>query len=247
MHRFFVKSVIEENQKIIDIDDKDDVRHISRALRVQLGEALEICDASGREFIVKVKSLVDALVSCEIVELSDTNRESNIHLDLYQGLAKGSKMDVIIQKSVELGVNTIIPMMTKRSIVKLDRKSETKKIERWQKISDEAAKQSKRSVLPEVSCVMDIKDVVLRDDYDLMVIAYELESTKKLKEVLLNGSYKKIAVLIGPEGGFEESEVEVAVLNGVIPISLGKRILRTETAGITCISIMQYELGDIGI
>lgn len=247
MHRFFVKIVIDPSQDEVIINDKNDVNHISKALRVKIGEPLEICDTSGKEYIVEVTSLESDMVRCSIVDTPDLTRESNIHIDLYQGVAKGSKMDTIIQKSVELGVQSIIPMMTKRAIVKLDSKAEIKKVERWQKIADEAAKQSKRSFIPEIKEVLDIKKVIgLASSYDLMVIAYELESTKKLKEVIKDKSYKRIAILIGPEGGFEKEEVENAVGCGVVAISLGKRILRTETAGPACITIMQYELGDIG-
>ncbi len=247
MHRFFIKTNVSENQSEIIIDEKSDVKHITKALRVRIGEEIEICDSKGDEYITKVTSLELDRVLCDIISKVKKNRESNISIELYQGLAKGSKMDTIIQKSVELGVNKVIPMMTKRSIVKLDKKSESKKIERWQKIADEAAKQSKRSFIPIVENVMDIKEVIEKSDsYDLMIIAYELESTQKLKEIIRDKEYKNIAVLIGPEGGFSEEEVSKSLESGLTTISLGKRILRTETAGVTCISILQYELGDLG-
>lgn len=242
MHRFFVDYTVSSKEVIID--NENDVNHIKRALRVIVGEKLEICDASGDEYIVKVKSL-EELIVCDVIEKSLVSRESPVKIDLFQGLAKGSKMETIVQKSVELGVHTIYPMMTKRAIVKLDSKSEKKKVERWQKIADEAAKQSKRSHLPTVDKVLHIRDFgQVVSNYDLVLIAYELESSRTLKE-LLKTEAKKIAILIGPEGGFETSEMDALIDLGCHSISLGPRILRTETAGPTLLSILQYELGDI--
>lgn len=242
MHRFFVDYKISSDQ--IVIDDKNDVNHIKRALRVTVGEKLEICDAESIEYIVEVKSLEDVIL-CDVIERNAVDRESPIQIDLYQGLAKGSKMETIIQKSVELGIHTIYPLNTKRVIVKLDDKGEKKKIERWQKIADEASKQSKRNHLPVVENVISIKNFSsVVKQYDLILIAYELESSRTLKQLLSN-DYKRIAVVIGPEGGFEVEEVELLVGLGAHSISLGPRILRTETAGSTLVSILQYELGDI--
>ncbi|MBI9015367.1 MAG: 16S rRNA (uracil(1498)-N(3))-methyltransferase [Clostridiales bacterium] len=242
MHRFFVDYKITSDQ--IVIDDKNDVNHIKRALRVTVGEKLEICDAESDEYIVEVKSIDDVIV-CDVIEKNAVDRESPIQVDLYQGLAKGSKMETIIQKSVELGIHTIYPLNTKRAIVKLDDKGEKKKIERWQKIADEAAKQSKRSHLPVIENVISVKNFSsVYEQYDLILVAYELESSRTLKQLLSN-EYKRIAVIIGPEGGFEVEEVELLVGLGAHSISLGPRILRTETAGSTLVSILQYELGDI--
>ena len=242
MHRFFVDYKVSSDQ--IVIDDKNDVNHIKRALRVTIGEKLEICDVESDEYIVEVKSLDDVII-CDVIEKSTVDRESPIQIDLYQGLAKGSKMETIIQKSVELGIHTIYPLNTKRAIVKLDDKGEKKKVERWQKIADEAAKQSKRSHLPLVEKVLSIKNFSsVSKQYDLILVAYELESSRTLKQLLSN-DYKRIAVVIGPEGGFEVDEVDAMVKLGAHSISLGPRILRTETAGSTLVSILQYELGDI--
>lgn len=242
MHRFFIDYSITSDQ--INIDDKNDVNHIKRALRVQVGEKLEICDASNEEYIVEVLSLEES-VACKVLEKRDITRESPIEIDIFQGLAKGSKMETIVQKSVELGVSNIYPLNTKRVIVKLDGKSEKKKIDRWQKIADEAAKQSKRTHIPQVKPMLHIKnfDQVV-DSYDLILLAYELESSRSLKEHLAKET-KKIAIIIGPEGGFEEEEVESIVNLGGHSVSLGPRILRTETAGLSLVAIIQYALGDI--
>lgn len=242
MHRFFVDFKI--TGKEIVIDNENDVNHIKRALRVTVGEKLEVCDAGSDEYIVEVKAL-DDVITCAVLEQNTVDRESPIKIDLFQGLAKGSKMETIIQKAVELGIHSIYPLNTKRAIVKLDDKGAKKKIERWQKIADEAAKQSKRSHLPLVEQVLHIKDFdQVIDQYDMVLVAYELEFSRTLKE-LLKTDGKRIAVVIGPEGGFEASEVEKLVALGAHSISLGPRILRTETAGSTLISILQYALGDI--
>lgn len=243
MHRFFVNRVITEQETEIVIDQETDVRHIVKALRVQVEEKLEIVDAKGEEYVVSVKSLGDE-VTCEIIEKLLVTRESPIEIDLYQGLAKGTKMETIIQKAVELGVHKVYPVSMKRSIVKLDQKSSVKKIERWQAIADEAAKQSKRSNIPVVEALVDMKNIKSLE-YDLILIAYELESQKNLHQTLEGFSGKKIAVFIGPEGGFEEDEVNQVLSLGGNSISLGKRILRTETAGMMLISILQYALGDV--
>ena len=242
MHRFFVDFKI--TGKEIVIDNENDVNHIKRALRVTVGEKLEVCDAGSDEYIVEVKAL-DDVITCTVIEQNTVDRESPVKIDLFQGLAKGSKMETIIQKSVELGIQCIYPLNTKRAIVKLDDKGAKKKIERWQKIADEAAKQSKRSHLPLVEQVLHIKDFdQVLDQYDTVLVAYELEFSRTLKE-LLKTDGKRIAVVIGPEGGFEASEVENLVALGAHSISLGPRILRTETAGSTLVSILQYALGDI--
>ena len=242
MHRFFVDYIVNSDEVIID--NINDVNHIKRALRVQIDEKLEICDASEQEYIVSVVSM-DEQIICNVIEKRLVSRESAVLVDLYQGLAKGSKMETIIQKSVELGVHNIYPLLTKRVIVKLDNKGEKKKIERWQKIADEAAKQSKRSHIPEVKSMVSIKNLnQALVDYDLVLIAYELESSRSLKEHLVEG-VKKVAIIIGPEGGFETDEIEVLVNKGAHSVSLGPRILRTETAGIAMLSIIQYAIGDI--
>lgn len=242
MHRFFVKYEIKTEDVIID--HMDDVKHLTKSLRVTVGEKIEICDSKGLEYIAEVTSLED-IVLCKVIKKRDIQRESPLKVDLIQGLAKGSKMELIIQKAVELGVHQVIPCQMKRSIVKLDKKAEKKKVERWQKIADEAGKQSKRSNLPKVSQVMPLMEMEsILKAYDHVMIAYENETTRHLKSVL-KGFGNNIAVIIGPEGGFTEEEVTYIQSLGGHAISLGPRILRTETAGLMCLSILQYELGDI--
>jgi len=244
MHRFFVEYKINSDQ--VEISDKNDVKHIVRALRVQIGEKLEICDLNGQEYVVEVESLDDTVL-CRVLKKNEVSRESLVKVDLIQGLAKGSKMETIIQKCVELGVRDIVPLNTKRVIVKLDSKGEKKKLERWQKIADEAAKQSKRSYLPQIKEMVHINDLPsLLDNYDLVIVAYELESSRSLKTILKD-EYKNIAIIIGPEGGFETEEIDLLVNHGVHSTSLGPRILRTETAGMMLLSIIQYQIGDVSM
>lgn len=247
MHRFFISKPVKLEDRVVIIDAENDVNHIVRALRVTVGEKLEVCDINGKEFVVEVDKM-DEVVSTTIIRENLVSRESHLKIDLYQGLAKGSKMETIIQKSVELGVHKIVPLMTKRAIVKLDDKSASKKIDRWQKIADEAGKQSKRSMIPIVEKILHIKnfkDVV--SEYDLVLVAYELESDGHLKQVLKSTNAQKVAILIGPEGGFDSDEIDNLLTLGVKSISLGPRILRTETAGPMLLSILQYELGDVSI
>lgn len=244
MHRFFVDYEIKTDQIIIE--DKDDVKHITKSLRVVIGEKLEICDTTGTEYIAEVIELADQVI-CKRLEKRDFERESPLHVDLIQGLAKGSKMELIIQKCVELGVRNIIPCQMTRSIVKLDTKGEKKKVDRWQKIADEAAKQSKRTKIPQVYNVQVLlKMTETLEEYDHILIAYENENTRQLKSVLKSLG-NNIAIIIGPEGGITEEEINFIQELGGQSISLGPRILRTETAGLMCLSILQYELGDISM
>lgn len=244
MHRFFIEEVINKEDKEVTIHKSEDVKHIAKALRVKVGEPLEICDGHSKEYIVMVKSISEVVV-CHDIKVNDINRESPLRIDLYQGLAKGSKMDTIIQKAVELGVRSVVPTLMHRSIVKIDAQGEKKKTERWQKIADEAAKQSKRSHLPTIEPVVNLSKLKDLSKYDLILLAYEQENTLKVKEAIEDFSGQNIAVFIGPEGGFEESEIDVLEKLGGKSISLGSRILRTETAGVMLLSILQYALGDV--
>lgn len=246
MPRFFVKSnQISENTICII---GEDVKHIKNVLRKQIGDNIEICNQDE-----------ETAYRCEISEISEerilnkilekiTSVENKIKVDIYQGLPKADKMELIIQKSVELGVNAIIPVEMKRCVVKLDSKSESKKIERWQKIAESAAKQSGRCSIPEIRNVIKIEDITkLEDDYDSIIVCYENEKINSIKKELLKlKTVKKdeirIAIVIGPEGGLEEKEVEYLKLNGSQVVTLGSRILRTETVALNILSIIMYEL-----
>lgn len=223
-----------------------DVNHIKNVLRMRVGEALMICDGTGRSYTCQIEDFSAGEVLLSVLKAEKASTELSVRLKLYQGLPKKDKMELIIQKAVELGAVEIIPVMTKRCIVKLeDEKKEAKKLERWQAIAESAAKQSGRGIIPTVSRVLNFKEAVKQASAEGMtLIPYEMaEGMKPLKEAAEKAAEQStISVFIGPEGGFEESEVEFAKENGVIPVSLGKRILRTETAGFTTLSILMYEI-----
>ena len=186
-------------------------------------------------------------ITCKIIKELETNVESNIEVSIFQGLPKADKMELIIQKSVELGVHDITPIEMKRCVVKLQGKDKTKKIERWQKISEVAAKQCGRNYIPKINNIENLKEISEKiKDYDVVLVAYEEEKENTLKNELellkKDNDNIKIAVVIGPEGGIDKEEIEVLKRNGAKIITLGKRILRTETVALNVLSIIMYEL-----
>ena len=248
MPRFFVKSEQITDKEITIIGE--DVKHIKNVLRKQVGESIEICNQeTGKTYKCEIFELKEQEIINQIIQEIEV-QEDRIKVDIYQGLPKAEKMELIIQKSVELGVNSIIPVEMKRCVVKIDAKSENKKIERWQKIAESAAKQSGRNTIPEVHKIMKIEQIVnLKDTYDSIIVCYENEKETtlksqllKLKEQILNKEKIKIAVVIGPEGGLEEKDVEYLKENGAQIVTLGNRILRTETVALNILSIIMYEL-----
>lgn len=250
MNRFFVNksNVIIEEQRII-IDDNEDIKHISKVLRLNKGDKIEICDNQSKDYIAKIIKIAKDCIDCEIIEVAVSKGEPPIEIVLFQGLPKSNKMDLIVQKSVELGVRSIVPIHTRRCVVKIkDNKAESKKIERWNKIALEAAKQSKRGIIPEVkeTITFDSLENII-NEFDLILLPYENEDTISIKKVLKNNyKAKKVGIIIGPEGGFEESEILNAISWEIKTVTLGPRILRTETAGFVTTSILIYELGDLG-
>lgn len=246
MYQFFV----EPHQ--INLSDKrvvimgSDVNHIKNVLRMRAGEELNVSNGQdGKEYRCGILALEEDRILCELRFIKEENVELPSRIHLFQGLPKADKMELIVQKAVELGVYRIIPVAAKRCVVKLDERKEVSKVARWQGIAEAAAKQSKRGIIPEVSGVMDFAQAVkIASDMDVRLIPYELaegmERTREIIDGLLPG--QDIAVFIGPEGGFEESEIRLALENGLEPITLGKRILRTETAGMTVLSWMAYRL-----
>ena len=245
MRKFFVKENQINNDKIEIIDE--DVNHIKNVLRLSIGEKIKICDSDNKvNYICEISEMSKQNVICNILETAQNEAEGNVELYIYQGLPKADKMELIIQKGTELGVNTFIPVAMKRSIVKLDGKDEIKKNERWQKIAEVAAKQCGRDLIPKVKHVQKISDIINDiKNYDLLMVAYELEETTYIKEELKALDKKenyKIAIVIGPEGGLEAEEVEKIKSAGAKVISLGKRILRTETVAMQVASIVMYEL-----
>lgn len=246
MHHFFVtpEQVQEDTIKITG----SDVNHMKNVLRMKIGEQVQISDGNNRKFLCEVQLMASEEICLRIKEelRADTELPSRIYL--FQGLPKSDKMELIVQKAVELGVFAVIPVATKRAVVKLDDKKAGKKIERWNSIAESAAKQSGRSLVPEVMQVMSYKEALqYAKDLDVVLIPYELaegmNETKTIIENICPG--QSVGIFIGPEGGFEVEEVEYATLQGAKPITLGKRILRTETAGLTTLSILMYHLESV--
>ena len=242
MPRFFVKTNQINNDKIDIIGE--DVKHIKNVLRKQIGDKIEVCNQdTGDSYKCEIENFSEDEIKTNIIEKL-TNIQERVEVDIYQGLPKSDKMELIIQKSVELGANAIIPVNMKRCVVKLEGKDESKKIDRWQKIAESAAKQCGRSFIPEVKHLANVKDICnLINEYDAIIVAYENEKDNTLKSELkkLNSENLKIGIVIGPEGGFEESDVNILRENGARIVTLGNRILRTETVALNVLSIVMYE------
>lgn len=243
MHHFFVTPSQVSGDRIYI--DGSDVNHICNVLRMKKGEKLQISDGNNKKYICQIDEMIAEKVFLQIVEekIGDTELPSKIYL--FQGLPKSDKMELIVQKAVELGAYEIIPVSTKRAVVKLDAKKASKKVERWNSIAEGGAKQSGRTLVPKVREVMGYKEALsYAKELDVVFIPYELaegmEQTKELIEQIDKG--QSVGIFIGPEGGFEKEEVEQAMEIGAEPITLGKRILRTETAGLTILSILMYHL-----
>lgn len=243
MNQFFVEeSQIQGSEIIIE---GTDVNHIKNVLRMKIGEEVMISNGTDKHYICSIVTISEERVVTKIVDIDTNSTELPVKLYLFQGLPKADKMELIIQKSVELGVYEIIPVAMKRCVVKLDAKKEKSKLARWQGIAKSAAKQSKRMVIPNISSVMNFKEAVAyAKSLDYNIIPYEFANgMEKSKQIIKSlGQYKSVGIFIGPEGGFEEAEIAYAKENNMQIISLGKRILRTETAGLTALSIIMFEL-----
>ena len=247
MDRFFVekKNINLENKTCII--EGEDVKHISKVLRCRIGEELEVCDNGNNEYICEITNIDKSQVELNIVEVVDIKRESDLKIKVYQGLPKGPKMEIILQKLTEVGVDEIILVQTKRTVVKVDDKKEDKKIERWERIIYEAAKQSKRGKIPKLRGVLSFKEALAdMKENDFNIAPYENERTKSIKQAIKGVDIKNIGIFVGPEGGFEDTEIKAIEEIGGQSVSLGPRILRTETASLVASSIVLYELSDLG-
>lgn len=243
MYQFFVPSENIQGNRIVITGD--DVNHIKNVLRMKVGEEIAVSNGEdGKEYRCGIASIGDEIV-CTLRFIKEDGVELPTKITLFQGLPKADKMEFIVQKAVELGAYEVVPVSMARSIVKLDDKKQKTKITRWQSISETAAKQSKRSIIPQIQPVMTMKQALsYAKEMDMLFVPYELaddmEKTRELFEEVKPGQH--IGFFIGPEGGFDEAEIQLALDSGAQPITLGKRILRTETAGMTVLSILMYHL-----
>ena len=246
MHKFFIEEGNIEND--IAVITGDDVKHIYKVLRLKEDDIVYVNNCKGKEFKGKLIDVNKKGVKVELIEELSINNESNVEVYLYQGAPKAAKMDLISQKCTELGIKEIIPVITKR--VEPGTEKSLAKTDRWNRIALEACKQSKRSVIPEIREAIDFKDMLEElKDKDLVIVAYENKENFGLRSLfskINKEEVKSVAIVVGPEGGFEESEIEVLEKNRAHIVTLGKRILRTETAGFTAVGIVMYELGDLG-
>ena len=243
MQNFFIETSPAEDG-IIRLSGAD-VNHMKNVLRMKPGELVQIQDGQGITYTCRISGYEDREAVLEILETKAADTELPSALYLFQGLPKGDKMEWIVQKAVELGAYSVVPFAARRSVVKLDEKKAAKKQARWQAIAKGAAEQSGRGIVPEIQSVQTFGEALkTAEELDVILIPYELEEgMKETTRVIENiEPGQSVGIFIGPEGGFEEEEVELAKAAGAYPVTLGKRILRTETAGLTALSILMYYL-----
>lgn len=243
MHHFFVtpEQVLGETIYI----EGTDVNHMKNVLRMKIGERAEVSDGNNRKYLCSIAGYEEDRAVLSVLENREADTELASRLYLFQGLPKSDKMDLIVQKAVELGAFEVIPVVTRRSVVKLDEKKAAKKVERWNSIAESAAKQAGRSMIPKVAPVMSYDGALeYAKTLDVKLIPYELaegmQETKRLIRGIKSG--QSVGIFIGPEGGFEAEEVSAAVEAGAVPVTLGRRILRTETAGLAMLAVLMFEL-----
>ena len=243
MYLFFVdgRDIGEETARITG----PDVNHIKNVLRMKPGDKVRISDGESLCYNCVIESFSEGEAVVKLLSRDEDGTELPAEIVLFQGLPKGDKMELVIQKTVELGIHRIVPVATKRAVVKLDAKKAEARVRRWNAISESAAKQSKRTVIPEVSPVMGFREAIdSTAAFDCRLFPYEnaegMDYTRKILSEVKPGM--RIAIFIGPEGGFEEEEVIYAKERGFLPITLGRRILRTETAGLALLSALMFRL-----
>ena len=245
MPKFFVKTsqIKEENIYI----NGTDFNHISNVLRLKVGEQITIGNMdTGENYLCEILKFDKEKVTTKIIEKLKEQKEIKLEIHILQGIPKSDKMELIIQKSVELGVSKIIPIQMDRSIVKLNEKDEKKKNERWNKIAESAAKQCERDIIPEVSMSIKTDNIeTIKNNYDIIIVAYEKEENNTIKDVLKEIKKKnkpaKIAIIIGPEGGISDREIQLFKNMDAKIVTIGKRILRTETVALAISSMIVYE------
>ena len=218
----------------------EDARHISKSLRMKVGESLTLCTLDGRRHECEITAFSTDSVTVKVLSSTICEQEPSVKITLFMALTKGDKMDDIVQKSVELGVYEIVPVLTARCISRPDEKQIKKKVQRWQKISDNAASQSRRGIIPQVKDMMTLKEASnVCNCFDKAIVFYECGG-EKLRDII-DEDIKTLAMFVGSEGGFEESEIDILKANGVTPTTLGTRILRAQTAPIAGITAVMYQ------
>ena len=244
MNRFFVDDPGAFSDRSVVITGED-VNHVKNVLRLKENDELIVSDGRGRDYHCRISGITNEEIVADICDICDNFSELSTEITLFQGFPKGDKMELIIQKTVELGVTRIVPVMTKRTVVKLDDKKAKKKTERYNMIAESAAKQSGRGMIPEVTMPVSFAEAVsMAEKLDMNIIPYEeAEGVEYSRNVIKSIKGKKsLGIFIGPEGGFAREEVEKALDAGASAITLGHRILRTETAGMAVVSIIMFEL-----
>ena len=242
MHRFYVSDVSEADKSVHIYGE--DVNHIKNVLRLRAGDEITVGDGSGRDYTCNISEIKDDEVVADICNITDNCAELPTDIYLFQGLPKADKMEFIIEKAVELGAKEIIPVMMERTVVKLDDKKKPRKLERYNLIAESASKQSRRGIIPKVSNFVNMKEAIdIASKLDMIMVPYESAkgmdySLEVFKEAA--GNKKSVGIFIGPEGGFADKEIEELKQSGARIVSLGHRILRTETAGLTALSILSF-------
>lgn len=225
-----------------------DVRHITQVLRMGAGDIITVLDGEGRAYEARIENVSRDKVRCEILEQGQAGGEPPVRVTLVQGISKGDKMDLVMQKGTELGVTSLIPVICRYSVVKMTPRKAAERRDRWQRIAVEAAKQCRRSVVPRVATPATWQEAL--EDIPQEAVAlmpYEGETDQKMRDVLRKlDAPSEVFIFIGPEGGIHPEEFEMAQWRGVIPVTLGPRILRTETAGLAALAMVLYEWGDLG-
>lgn len=244
MYRFYV-SADQLAEKEVFISGGD-VNHIKNVLRLEVGDWIVACDGNGTDYVSRIQSICSDEVVASIEKVQPTGTELPVRITLFQGMPKKDKLELIIQKAVELGACEIVPVMTKRTVVKLsEEKKINKRLERWQSIAYAAAKQCDRGIIPTVHKPVSYEEALaMADQLDYNVIPYELQTGMEEARKIVDQACKQrsLGIFIGSEGGFEPEEVERAMTRNIHPMTLGKRILRTETAGMALLSILMFQM-----
>ena len=242
MRRFFIEGKLSDTMEIRG----QDARHISKVLRLESGDEIFVVDEAGQVGMAAIQSSHPDVVTVVLRQLVDVSSEPPVQVWLAQGLPKSDKMELIVQKAVELGAAGVIPMVTDFCTVQYDDSKKASRVSRWQKIAQEAAKQCGRNVVPEISAVRSLAEVLAGAGKASLLMLYEGERANSFKEALRESEANSYLLLVGPEGGFSSAEAELCRKHGARSVSLGPRILRTETAALAGLTMVLYERGDLG-